>query len=178
MMRTLCVIFGFVLALSPFLLNRLDSGSDLNDHQLAMLNGGDPNFYKNNGRCDGGGGSAPTGGYVGCTAIGAACSQCVNPQANADGTYSAAMYDYTSRQTPYGIGVEYKQPADVPLQSCGSRLNGTCVVDNTSPSTFRCVGTPGDPCATKAAVGPQPLTCPPNAQGVSPNCIAPIDPSG
>jgi hypothetical protein len=161
MTRSLCILTGIILTLTPFVSREIGSGDDPDRRQLVQSIGGDPNMYAPQFRCDGGpnqsGGSGTV--YVGCSPTQSTCTQCVIRAQ--DGSLSAAQY--IAIKSLYGGG---NSPGPMsypnnPNQNCGNVLNGTCVVDNTSPSGYTCQGTLGGPCNPVGAVGNQPFY-PPN----------------
>ncbi len=154
MTRTLCILAGIFLTLSPFLPDRIGDGTDPDRARLALALGGDPNNNIKSVRCDGADGLKGGNGYVGCQAVGGPCTQCVNQAA--DGSFPGSTYNkVVSAGTVLTLG--YMERPDLPDQSCGNVFNGTCIKDANSPSGFSCQGTmTNTTCGVAAAVAEQP----------------------
>ncbi len=137
MTRTLCILTGILLALSPFLSDRFARDDHPDQTHLNLARGGNPNTDTTTYRCDDSA-SGLGGGYLGCTATGGNCTQCAT--SNPDGSFSPSTFKkVTTAGHPVTAGYMYDSLAQT--QDCGAVFNGTCVVDTTSPTGFTCTGT-------------------------------------
>ncbi len=127
MIRFACLAIGLVLATTPILLDTVVPHDNLG-LPLLDLRGGDKMQGKGSGYCD-----KLSGVYTGCTAKGAACTQC-SPAGDQNNSSKA---DTLSPDGPKGATgfMEGQNPQD-----CGVIYSGTCVVNPNSPSGFTCDG--------------------------------------
>ena len=127
MSRAFFLLLGLVLASLPLVdATIFPSNPTLSELNLAC--GGDPALGKMSVNCE-----IVTGAYVGCTSVDGFCRQCSTE--GEDGSLSPTMADSLDQNSPKGA-TGYM--TDQSFQDCGNYYDGTCVVDATSPTGFKC----------------------------------------
>lgn len=129
MFRTLCLLFGLVLVSVP-LAAGLSRPGDPPLSELESARGGNIEQGKGSERCD-----QEAGVYIGCTAVDGFCRQCLTEQD--DGSLEANIADWPDPNIPPDNDTGYMFGMN--SQDCGNYFDGTCVVDNNSPTGYRCV---------------------------------------